>query len=316
MSHPIRTIVAGVSRAAADDPALAAALELADWTGAELHLVHAFTLPAVFAPPELGYVPPDLAQEYARSRHNALKTAVAKLGAAGSASCHAVPGAPGRTIVNAAREMKADLVVVGAGRGGRLGTTFLGTTAQRVLRAAAAPVLVVRTPPRRPLRRVLVTTDLSEPSAAVHEVGLDTAASLFGAPQSACSLFVLEVPGLPGPAPWRTLNRSARAMLEEFLKARQPRSPGVEPVVRVGEAEAEIAAEAKEWNADLLVVGTHARGWAERLALGSVAEASVRNAPCNVLVVPPAAIACAAAADELPAVQVDSWGAVPPAFVG
>ncbi len=46
-------------------------------------------------------------------------------------------------------------------------------------------------------------------------------------------------------------------------------------------------AEAREWNADLVVVGTHARGWGARLLLGSVAEATLRDAPCDVLAVPP-----------------------------
>ena len=57
--------------------------------------------------------------------------------------------------------------------------------------------------------------------------------------------------------------------------------------MRIGVPGDEIAAEAQGWDADLVVVGTHARGWAERLLLGSVAEATVREAPCNVLAVPP-----------------------------
>ena len=39
--------------------------------------------------------------------------------------------------------------------------------------------------------------------------------------------------------------------------------------------------------ADLLIVGTHARRGVERLLLGSVAEALVREAPCPVLVARP-----------------------------
>jgi hypothetical protein len=34
-------------------------------------------------------------------------------------------------------------------------------------------------------------------------------------------------------------------------------------------------------------VGTHAQGWTTRMMLGSVAEAALRDAPCNVLAVPP-----------------------------
>lgn len=43
-----------------------------------------------------------------------------------------------------------------------------------------------------------------------------------------------------------------------------------------------------DYEADLLIVGTHARRGMERLLLGSVAEALVREAPCPVLIARPA----------------------------
>lgn len=49
----------------------------------------------------------------------------------------------------------------------------------------------------------------------------------------------------------------------------------------------EIAALAKELEADLIVVGTHGRRGVRRLVLGSVAESVVRLADCPVLVVRP-----------------------------
>jgi hypothetical protein len=52
MSAAIRTIVAGVSQPAEDDPTLLAAAGLARRTGATLHLVTAFTVLAAFSPPE------------------------------------------------------------------------------------------------------------------------------------------------------------------------------------------------------------------------------------------------------------------------
>lgn len=42
---------------------------------------------------------------------------------------------------------------------------------------------------------------------------------------------------------------------------------------------------AKEWQADLIVVGTHGRRGIERLIIGSVAEQLVRLAPVSVLLV-------------------------------
>lgn len=60
----------------------------------------------------------------------------------------------------------------------------------------------------------------------------------------------------------------------------------VETQLREGLPPGEIVAAAKEWQADLIVVGTHGRGGLERLFLGSVAEEVLRHAPCPVLVIP------------------------------
>ena len=46
-----------------------------------------------------------------------------------------------------------------------------------------------------------------------------------------------------------------------------------------------VAAQAQEWNASLLVVGTHGRRGVGRLLMGSGAEQIIRLAPCPVLVV-------------------------------
>ena len=47
-----------------------------------------------------------------------------------------------------------------------------------------------------------------------------------------------------------------------------------------------ILAEAAEWKADLLVVGSHGKGWAERMLVGSVTERLLNHLPTSVLVVP------------------------------
>src|SRR5690606_39204333 len=52
----------------------------------------------------------------------------------------------------------------------------------------------------------------------------------------------------------------------------------------------EIAQLAADLEADLVVVGTHGRRGFSRFLLGSVAEATVRLAPCPVLVVRPKAL--------------------------
>ena len=51
-----------------------------------------------------------------------------------------------------------------------------------------------------------------------------------------------------------------------------------------------ITDHAKQWNADLIVVGACDRSRIERFFLGSVSQSVVEHAPCSVLVVKPAAI--------------------------
>jgi nucleotide-binding universal stress UspA family protein len=56
-------------------------------------------------------------------------------------------------------------------------------------------------------------------------------------------------------------------------------------LLRTGPAAAAILGAASELPAQLVVVGTHGRTGLSRIALGSVAEAVVRAAPCSVLTV-------------------------------
>lgn len=60
---------------------------------------------------------------------------------------------------------------------------------------------------------------------------------------------------------------------------------GVETCLRNGHAGAQIVEEAKEWGADLVLVGSHGRTGIKRVLMGSVAEHVVAHAPCSVEVV-------------------------------
>ena len=55
--------------------------------------------------------------------------------------------------------------------------------------------------------------------------------------------------------------------------------------VELGQPAALIVDIAKEWDADLIIVGSHGRGFWGRLALGSVSDYVVHHAPCSVMVV-------------------------------
>jgi nucleotide-binding universal stress UspA family protein len=67
-------------------------------------------------------------------------------------------------------------------------------------------------------------------------------------------------------------------------------------VVELGKPSQAIVETASSWDADLIVMGSHGRGFWERLTLGSVSNAVVHQAPCSVLIVKAAQTARAATA--------------------
>ena len=67
-------------------------------------------------------------------------------------------------IVKAAEEATPDLLVIGPHRRQILRDAFVGTTAERTIRAVRCPVLMANGPPVGPWRSVLMSTDLSEQS--------------------------------------------------------------------------------------------------------------------------------------------------------
>jgi general stress protein 26/nucleotide-binding universal stress UspA family protein len=88
------------------------------------------------------------------------------------------------------------------------------------------------------------------------------------------------------------LERANQELTERFeqLTARVAESLAAaglkaEPLVRHGDPRSVIVEEAKEWGADLIVVGSHGYTGFKRLLLGSVAQSVVSHAPCSVEVV-------------------------------
>lgn len=93
---------------------------------------------------------------------------------------------------------------------------------------------------------------------------------------------VMPVP-VAGPDAADLIADGKQAVAEKLTPAVARVNPKVE--VRLGSAEEEIIAAAKELPADLIVIGTHGRTGLAHFFLGSVAEKVVRAAPCPVLTV-------------------------------
>lgn len=293
----IRSIVVGVATVEEMDPVLPCAIRLAQSTGAELHVMHVIDLPE---PAVLGggvlltgsVLDPGYAARAIDAVVSVVERQVRRFAPASmDVFVHAQPGISHARLVTFAGEVDADLLVVGATRRGRIWRDILGTTAERVLRASHIPVLVMHQPFFRPVERVLLTTDLSEFSAGIHEQGIAVVESLFGGNALEFrSLLVVQNPNaLASMLPTDSLEALGAAAVERFVHACHTTSRPVLPRVRVGEPSAEINVEADAWGADLIVLGTHGRRGLPRYLFGSVAAAVLRDASRNVLVIPGAA---------------------------
>jgi universal stress protein E len=195
-------------------------------------------------------------------------------------------GAAYEAILAEAADLGADLVVMGAHRKGWLRDLFVGSTADRALRAGRAPVLVAAARPTGPYRSAVVAVDFSVHSRRAAEF----AASL--APGGALRLVhAFQAPrGLHGGGPpLGSSRREATALRRQFLAemtAMIPASlaPGaqVETVVHAGEPEHVLRREVERTGADLLA---HGRTGLPLAMLGSVAEGLLADPPCDVVAV-------------------------------
>jgi nucleotide-binding universal stress UspA family protein len=77
----------------------------------------------------------------------------------------------------------------------------------------------------------------------------------------------------------------AERLAAGIAEALQASGLTVETAVRYGDARSVIVDEAAEWDADLVVVGSHGYTGLKRLLLGSVAQSVVGHAPCSVEIV-------------------------------
>jgi len=83
----------------------------------------------------------------------------------------------------------------------------------------------------------------------------------------------------------RDLKAGATKQFDALAAEVRGRQPGTQASLREGVQVDEILKAAKETSADLIVLGTHGRTGLPHVVLGSVAERTLRFAPCPVLTV-------------------------------
>lgn len=147
--------------------------------------------------------------------------------------------------------------------------------------------------------KILIATDGSEFSAAAVEAVCEMLAGRFDrAEVRIVSVYEFTLAGteLPVSLPeyYQQLVDEARRAAEESvenarktIEERARDRTDVRTEVSMGIPPQVIIEIAEDWNAELIVVGSHGRGFWNRSLLGSVSDAIVHRAKCSVLVVRP-----------------------------
>jgi nucleotide-binding universal stress UspA family protein len=279
-------IVVGVDASAAAAGAAAVGERIARLASAPCQLIHAVRdawapLVAVSVDPQVVDMQ-RLQLAVARERvNNALGTAVSDQTRQKLNVCF---GPAAVILQQAMRDQRPGFVILGGKHHTTLERWLGGSTSLHVLRVAEVPVLITAGTPQA-FRRVLVAADLS--TAAGPTLGLaERFAKLVGAQLRVLSVFE-PLPNLSGIPPLDPTEyfALARETLERDIWP-LVRTPGVEKIVRHGTVVDTVLREAADWGADVVVVGSHGKGWAQRVLLGSVTESLVNHLPTSLLVAP------------------------------
>ena len=202
---------------------------------------------------------------------------------------HALFGAPPVEIVRLAKEAGAVLIVLGSSPRSALERFLLGATADRILRLSPVPCLVAASP--HVAQRLLVAVDDSLHGARALRVALRHAAAT-GAEVRCVHVVPAPPPGERGRRELEDSLPKVRQFLDTFVDSMRAEAAAEGPVpevvaaVRAGAVGKEILLEAEACEADLIVAGTHGRGFLQRAILGSTSEHLLHNARTSLLIVP------------------------------
>lgn len=205
-------------------------------------------------------------------------------------------------ILDQARALPADLIVMGTHGLSGFRHLVLGSVTEKVLRRATCPVLTV--PPavhatsRLPFKHLLCAVDFSEPSLEAARFA-GSLASEAGA--RLVLMHVVEWPWHEPPAPRmeelppaqaaalaeyrRYLEVTATARLESVAASDVPHGTAAVTRVAHGKPYEQLLEAARMDGADLIVLGVHGRNALDRGFFGSTANQLVRAATCPVLTV-------------------------------
>lgn len=196
-------------------------------------------------------------------------------------------------ILAAADEADADLVIIGPNRR-RLRDIFIGTTAERVVKKTARPVLVAVGQVTGPYRRTLLAVDFGEASKSAARQALAIGVfeqtevvvmHAFEAPAEPLLKRALEPPGAVAEYVAGEREEASEKLRELRAELDLPET-GQCVVASDGSPARTILQTALDTDCDLIVLGTSQPTGLERALIGSVAENVIRDAHRDIMIIP------------------------------
>lgn len=292
MNHPSKLLVATDF----SDPGRAAekaAISLALRFGAELHWVHALEVPLPIFEPYAVAVPEatmGAARSAAKEKLEAAAGRSEQAGLQGTTYLGEVPAA--YAIADRAKEIRADLVVVGTHGHTGMKRVVLGSVAEHTVKLAPCSVLTVKGGSlAEPAKRIVVGVDFSENASGALDMAVGLARE-FGAALYLVHALDLRIPFVT-PYEVSVPDHVIERVHAEAVSKLEETAQGITDIVQV-EHEVRSAPPsfalidaAADHNADLVVTGSRGLTGLKHMLLGSVAERTLRGAPCSVWTVRP-----------------------------
>ena len=203
-----------------------------------------------------------------------------------------VRGRAATALLDEASRLHSDLLVLGNRGRGPFESAVLGSVSAEVVEHSHQPVLVAR---RDHISRILLGEDGSASAAAAKDI-VRRWSVLHGARVRVLSIADVD----PQWNAWLrgadmreahaaaadAIHRHHEALARATAAGLQKAGLQVESAVEDGNPAHRLVEAAVNWDADLIVVGTHGRSGLGPLLLGSIARAVLHHAPCSVLIVP------------------------------
>lgn len=216
-------------------------------------------------------------------------------------------GDPSTRIAAAAREYKAQMVVLGLGHHDLLDRLFGGETALHALRVSPVPVMAVPQNFQHMPARLAIATDFSPASLDAARAALTILGPWLSVVYIAHVAPRLELQP-EAYASWMTQYGAGvePAFTRFTAELELPSHVTVETITLTGKPSRALLDFSKAAHLDAVVTGSRGAGFIDRILVGSTATAVIRGAHCTVFAVPHP-IAPAAGAKSRSAVPQEEW---------